>query len=142
MEMPQVNKEYVQHRIQMAEYKIDRFEGKIARISAHLEALNRERDSAMAILEYIGLSKTREDLLLDLFQYPGEYGQPEKLPSEYIDKLKEHAVRMEFSISFYQRCKGRRLEGVKFLKEDIERLRNIEQVRFQSWIFFAMNIDP
>lgn len=141
MEMPQVNKEYVQHLIEMAEHKVSRFEDKISRIDTHLEALKIEHDSAMAIIEYIGLSKTREDLLLDLFRYPGEYGQPENLPSEYIDCLKKHASRIESSISFYQRQKEKRLKGVSFLKEDIERLRKIKLINFQSWIFFARNID-
>jgi hypothetical protein len=141
MDMPYINKDHVAWLIQCAEYKVSRFEEKIRRLEMYIEGLKSDRDSATILTEHFGLSKAREKILLDCFVFHGEYGQAENVPEWIIQNLEDHAKRMNSSIVLYERFKERRLEGLKFLNEDIARLKKILDIQFQHKYFFLAVID-
>ena len=136
MQLPTADKAVIDSWIQRARCKLSSFEEKIRKIDHHISTLRQEKHAADTTIEYFSLSGKRKELLLDLFVYQDEYGQAEQLPEWHIDQLQRHSQSISSSISHYERCKKRRIEGIEFIKTDIERLEIIGSATYQHPYFF------
>jgi hypothetical protein len=85
--------------------KRSRSRERVARIDGHIAALEHEKAAAETTLEYFELGPKRRALVLDLFVFPGEYGETQSLPDWHSEQLRQHVERMSQSIKLYQRCK-------------------------------------
>lgn len=136
MHLPTANKAVVESLIEAAIHKVERNRERVSRIDSHIAALEQERMAAETTLEYFELGSKRRTLVLDLFVFPGEYGETEPLPDWHAEQLRQHANRMSLSVKHYQRCKERRLKAINFLQQDIKRLEVIRDAVYRPPIFF------
>ena len=110
-----------------ASTKIELFEQKIRNISTAIDALKAKREPMQAVIDFSKREEKRNGLL-GLFVKDGEYGLPSNFSADILKEIENRIDELSRAIDSYENKRKERIEGIEFIKADIELLHKIQNI--------------